>query len=109
MAVLPQAAQTSQVTTGGTSVQVFPGGIGGGFIQNPSDPVDQNVDPPEPLYVDPTGAAPGSAPGAGNGTTFVIYPSGTWEAIEGQSTPTRVNAGTSIHKFSAVYWLPPDA
>lgn len=109
MAVTPQAAQASTVTTGGTSVQTFPGSIGGGFIQNPLDAADQGIspDPAEPLYVDPTGQSLLAGPGNGNGTVFVLQPGQTWPAIAGQSTATRVNAETSGHKFSAVYWLPP--
>ena len=104
--VTPVAAQANKVTTGGTAVQIFPPNIGGAFIQNPLDPLDQNLSPAEPLYVDPTGGTPGSAPGQGFGTTFVLYPGQTWAAIPFQSTPTQVNAATSGHQFSAVYWYP---
>lgn len=104
--VTPVAALASKVEIGGTAVNPFPSNIGGGFIQNPLNPVDQNVAPAEPLYVDPTGGTPGSAPGAGWGTTFVIYPGQTWAAIPGQSTPTNVNAANDGHQFSAVYWYP---
>jgi hypothetical protein len=106
MPVTPIAALASKITTGGTAVTVFPGNVGGGFLQNPRDDLDQNISPAEPLYVDPTGATPGSAPGAGWGTTFVIYPSQLWNVIPGQSTATKVNGATSGHQFSAIYWNP---
>jgi hypothetical protein len=89
-------------------VQVFPGQIGGGFIQNPLSGADQGVTA-EPLYVNPIGVAPGGAPGNGNGSTFVLQPGEMWSAIFGQSTATRVNAASSGHKFSAIYWPPESA
>jgi hypothetical protein len=106
MPVTPRAALVAQVAAGGTSVQVFPTDIGGGIIQNPLSNQDQNVTA-EVLYVNPIGVSPGAGPGAGNGSTFVLQPGQMWQAIFGQSTATRVNAVTSGHKFSAVYW-PPD-
>lgn len=104
--VTPVPALASKVTTGGTAVGVFPTGVAGGFIQNPLAAADQGVTPTEPLYIDPTGNTPGSAPGSGWGTTFVIYPGQNWSAIPYQSTPTMVNGASSGHQFSAVYWYP---
>jgi len=75
-------------------------------VQNPLSTADQNLSPSEPLYVDPTGADPGSNPGQGWGTTFVLQPGQVWAVIPFQSTPTKVNAKTSGHQFSAVYWFP---
>lgn len=103
MPVTPQAADNSIITTAGTAVQVFAAGLVGGLIQNPLSTTDQGVSPAEGLYVDPVGI-PGGAPGLGNGTTFVLQPGEKWSAIPGQTTPTRANAATSGHKFSAVSW-----
>jgi len=106
MAVIPQAANATQIAVGGTSVEVFPGGINGGLIQNPLADADQGVTA-EVLYIDPTGTIPGSAPGAGNGTCFVLQPGQFWPAIPDQTTPTRANAATTGHKFSGVMWRQP--
>lgn len=103
-AVTPVALLTSEVTTGGTPVQVAPGGINGGFITNPSTNTDQGIVTAEPLYVTCVGTSPGSAPGDANGTTFMLYPGGSWNMIAGQTTATWVNAATSGHKFSGVYY-----
>jgi hypothetical protein len=108
MSVLPKAADATQILAGGTSVQVFPGNIAGGLIQNPLSNADQGVTA-ENLYIDPTGINPGSAPGAGNGTCFVLQPGQTWSVIPNQSTPTRANAATTGHKFSGVQWIDPSA
>lgn len=111
MYVNPQAGLVSEVATGGTAVTPVAGatkGIGGGFIQNPYDAADQGLGSAEVLYVDPINE-PGSSPGAGNGTTFVLYPGQTWSMIAGQITPTRVNAASSGHKFSCVWWNQPSA
>lgn len=102
--VTPQALLTSVVATGGTPVQVASGGVNGGFITNPVSEVDQDIVTAEPLYVTCVGSAPGSAPGDGNGTTFVLYPGQTWTMIPGQTTATYVNAATSGHKFSGIFY-----
>lgn len=92
------------VTTGGTAVVSVPANPMGGFLQNPLDPADQGIiGSAEPIYVDPLNV-PGAAPGAGNGTCFVIYPGQSWQIIPGQTTPTRVNAATSGHKFAGIFW-----
>lgn len=104
--VTPVAGVNTQVVTGNTPVIVTASavaGIGGGFIQNPQDPADQGLTDPEPLYVDPVGA-PLAGPGNGWGTTFVLLPGQVWTMIPGQTTPTRVNAASSGHRFSAIYW-----
>ena len=100
---IPQPGLVAVVATGGVAVTVIPGGVNGGFIQNPSDPADQGIGTAEPLYVNAV-AAPGAGPGQGNGTTFVLYPGDRWDVIPGQVTPTQVNALTSGHKFSVTYW-----
>ena len=54
----------------------------------------------EVLYVSPV-----SPPGLeGNGAVFTIYPGYSWDIIPGQTTPTYVNAATSGHKFSVIYY-----
>lgn len=104
-AVTPIPALTTEVATGDTPVTVFPGGIDGGFLQNPMQAADQNIGAAEDIVVNPVGnaVAPGVAGGV-NGTNFRIGPGGSWSAIPGQTTPTSVNAATSGHKFSGVQW-----
>lgn len=102
--VTPIALISSTITTGGTPVQVAPGNVNGGFITNPSSASDQGIGGAEPLYVSCVVANPGSAPGAGNGTTFVLYPGQTWTMIPGQTTQTWVNAATNGHNFSGTYY-----
>ena len=99
-AVTPKAGLTDVVGMGGTPVTVAPGGINGGYVTNPASNVDQNLAVAEDLFVDPVGAA-GLG---GNGTTFRIPPGGTWTMIPGQTTPTTVNANSSGHAFTVVYF-----
>jgi len=104
MAVTPVPADATAVAVGGSPVNAIvatPGGIGGGFIQNPVAPADQGLANTEPLYVDPTG---NPATLAGNGSTFRLEAGQTWTAIVGQTTATSVNATSSGHKFSGVKW-----
>jgi hypothetical protein len=101
--VTPVPGSASIVAAGGVAVVAVPGGPNGGFITNPYDAADQGISSAEPLYVDPVGT-PGAGPGNGNGTTFVLYPGQSWPLIPGQTTVTRVNAQTSGHKFSVVYF-----
>jgi hypothetical protein len=100
--VIPVVGQAVVVVTGGVAVQVFPAGIAGGFIFNGNAESDQGISPTENLYVNPINSFTTLE---GNGSTFIIYPGATWIAIPGQNTPTWVNAGTSGHKFTAIYWL----
>ena len=102
-AVTPVAGLVSQVVVGGTAAIAVPSNPKGGFILNPTDPADQGLAVAENLYVSPV-AAPGSAPGDGNGTTFPISPGGIWQIIPGQTTTTWVNAASNGHKFSVVYY-----
>lgn len=88
------------MTTGGTAVTVVPTGPNGGFITNPLSATDQGIATAEVLYVNPVSGATLN----GNGTTFALQPGQTWLIIPGQSTVTSVNAATSGHKFSAVYY-----
>lgn len=100
MAVTPIAGAASTVVTGGTAVTAVPANPAGGFITNPYLAADQGIGTAESIYVDAVGT-PGLV---GNGTTFTIAPGQTWTLIGGQNTPTQVNAATSGHKFSVVYW-----
>lgn len=95
--VTPLPGLVTTIVNGGTPVEVAPGGVNGGFIQNPNNDTDQGV-PAEPLYVN----AIDSATLNGFGNTFRIEPGGTWFFIPGQTTPTSVNAATSGHRFSVV-------
>jgi|SRR5579859_2372299 len=103
MAVTPVPGTNTVVPVGGAPIQALPPNINGGIITNPVSAGDQGLGAAEPLYIDAVGT-PGAGDGAGNGTTFVLYPGQTWEAIPGQTTPTLVNALSSGHKFTAIYW-----
>lgn len=104
-AVTPQALLTSVIAVGGTPIQIAPGDIAGGFVMNPASEVDQDIPTAEVLYITSVGTTPGDAPGDGNGTTFALYPGQTYEMIPGQTTQTWVNAATTGHKFSGIYYL----
>ena len=100
MPVTPQPGLVTEIATGGDAVIVIPGGPNGGFITNPASASDQGLAQAETLYINPVNAATLQ----GNGTTFAIPPGGTWSIIPGQTTTTSVNAPTSSHKFSAVWF-----
>ena len=101
MSVTPVPGINSIVATGGTAVVAVPANPNGGIITNPYTATDQGGIPlAEPLYVNPVGTA-GTV---GNGTTFRLEPGQSWEIIAGQTTQTTVNAATSGHKFSVVYY-----
>jgi hypothetical protein len=80
--------------TPGNSVVGLGAAINGGWISNPASAAAN-------LYVDPTGNPPNLAEG---GTTFVIYPGGTYVAIPGQTTQTTVASPDANHPFTAVQW-----
>lgn len=92
--VTPTVGQVVTIAVGGTAEQVFPAGIAGGLITNPSGAAGV-------LYVNPLN----SATLIPTGTTFALQPGQSWTAIPGQTTPTTVNAADNGHAFSAVYWL----
>lgn len=92
--VTPVPGTNSTVTTGGTPVQAAPGGISGGFVNNPSTAAGT-------LFVNPVTAAITTA----SGTTFGLAPGQIWTMIPGQTTPTSVNAEDDGHAFTVVYWL----
>jgi len=105
--ITPKPGATSLVATGGVPVVAVVAnslGTGGGYITNPYTAGDQGFDPntgtPENLYVDIVTDATLSA----NGTTVAIYPGSTFEIPAGLTTKVSVNAATSGHKFTAVYW-----
>lgn len=102
--VTPQAGTVSVVAAGTTPVEAIPANPKGGFITNPATAADQgNSAPdalPENLYVSPVGLATLEA----NGTTFSLAPGQSWSVIANQTTATSVNAATSGHKFSVVWW-----
>lgn len=104
MAVTPKAGTNSVVVTGGTPVQAVPANPNGGFITNPLTAADQGLGTAETLYVDPVSTTPGSTPGSGNGTATALAPGQTWYLIPGQTTPTFVNAASSGHKFTVVWF-----
>lgn len=93
--VTPQAGPSSATgPTPGVPVIALGPDINGGWITNPSTAA-------QPLYVDPTGNNPNLTEG---GTTFIIYPGGTYIAIPGQTTVTKVASSDANHSFSAVQW-----
>jgi archaellum component FlaG (FlaF/FlaG flagellin family) len=101
MAVNPQPGTNSVVTQGGTAIEAVPANPqGGGIITNPVSNTDQAVSPAEPLYV----CANGLAGTVANGTTFALAPGQSWNVIPGQITNTTVNAATSGHRFSVIWW-----
>jgi|SRR5262252_2435640 len=101
MAVNPQPGLASVVTTGGTAVTAVPANPqGGGIITNPMSKDDQGIATAEPLYVNAVSAATLG----GYGTTFALSPGQSWNVIPGQITSTSVNATTSGHRFSVIWW-----
>ena len=101
MANTPVIGTNTYVPQGSNPVLVIPANINGGVITNPVSSVDQGITIAEQLYVDPTGVSPGVV---GNGSCFALQPGRSWYAIPNQTTPTYVNAVTSGHRFSAVWW-----
>jgi len=99
-AVIVNPGENTVVTVGGTPVVVFPPNINGGIITNPIALSDQGLPESEPLYVNPIDAATLVA----NGNTFALAPGQSWVGIPGQTTPTTVNATSSGHRFSAIWW-----
>lgn len=92
------------ISTGGNSILSIPPGAYGGYIWNPLLPADQNVDPVEPLYVNPLG----SADVQGFGGTVAIAPGEYWMIPLAKSTSgVFVNALSSGHRFTSVYWIGP--
>lgn len=101
--VTPLPGTNAIVAVGGTpvvAVPALPAGINGCTITNPYLASDQGIVTAEPLYVNPVDAAGTQA----NDNTFALQPGGSWSGIRGQITATSVNAATSGHKFSVVYW-----
>ena len=100
--VTPTAGTNTFIASGGSAVQAAPMNPTGGFITNPLTAADQGISgDPEPLYIDPVGNCASLAAG---GTIFALAPGQTWPLIAGQTTPTFVNAPTSGHNFSVVWW-----
>jgi hypothetical protein len=96
----PVSGTATVVATGGTAVTSIPPGPNGGLITNPASAADQGLSAAEPLYCDSVG----NATLQGNHTTFALAPGQTYAIIPGQTTPTTVNAPSSGHKFSVIYW-----
>ena len=101
MAVSPQGGLAFAVITGGTAVLAVPAGVSGGYITNPSQASDQGISDAENLIVDPVGL-PALV---GNNTSTSLVPGQSFSIIPNSVTPVRVNAATSGHKFTVVYWL----
>lgn len=99
-AVTPQAGITSVISTGGTAETVVPSSPNGGYIVNPYTNTDQNISIAEWLYVDPVTSAIIGA----YGTAVGLAPGGFYNIIPGQTTTLSVNAATTGHRFTVVYY-----
>ena len=100
MAATVTQATATVITTGGSAVAAIPPGINGGLITNPLIAADQGIITAEALYINPITAGGLAA----NGSTFALPPGATWTVIGGQTSSTFVNAATSGHQFSAIFW-----
>lgn len=101
----PQPGAASVVVTGGTpviAVIAVPAGIGGGYVTNPLLATDQGISTAEVLYINIVAAATL----ASNGTTVALQPGQSFTLPAGQNSATSVNAVSSGHKFTCVWWLP---
>lgn len=99
--ITPTVGSNTVITTGGTSLLVFPAGCYGGYITNPLFSTDQDLVTAEALFIDPTG----ECGLAGYGTTIRLEPGQTWIVPAPKSTlAVWANAATSGHRFTAVYW-----
>lgn len=102
---VPAAGTNNTVAVGGTAVIALTGPLRSAYISNPLAALDQGIGAAEVLYVDPV-AVPGSAPGAGNGTTSTLQPGQSW-TLPGPipaGVVVRVNAATAGHKYNVVAW-----
>ena len=93
-------AATAKVKTGGVSVAAVWAAPGGGRLTNPASAQDQGLGATEPLFysfVDPAALT------AGQGT-FELLPGQQASFPLGLETPVWVNATTTGHKFSAVFF-----
>lgn len=98
--VTPVVGSASAIVTGGTAVTVVPPNPNGGYISNPYSASDQGISVAEWIYVDPvTSAILGSY-----GTTSGIAPGGSFNIIPGTTLPTTVNAATTGHRFTVVWY-----
>lgn len=100
MSVTPTKGSNTQIVTGGAPVVAAPATLNGGYITNPVLASDQGVATAEPLYVDP--ATPPST--QANGSTIALQPGDSYALIPNSSTPVYVNAASSGHKFTCVYY-----
>jgi hypothetical protein len=99
--ITPQVGTNTEIVTGGVSLVALPAGCYGGFIVNPLTDADQGLGTAEALFIDPID----ECGLAGNGTTIRLEPGESWQVPAPKSTlAVWVNAATSGHKFTAVYW-----
>lgn len=102
--VTPLLGLVTSVAVGGAAVMVIPPGAYGGYIWNPLSTADQNVSPAEPLYVDPIQGPQLQ----GFGSTITLQPGETYFVqIVKSLNGVFVNAATSGHRFTCVYWMGP--
>ena len=100
--VLLHAASTT-VTVGGQSIVALYPPQNGGIIANPPTAEDQGIAIAEPLFVSLTGTATPYE----SASTFALYPGQSISVVVGSVLPVWVNAATSGHKFSAVFFAKP--
>lgn len=103
-AITPLIGLVTVISVGGTAEIVIPAGAYGGYIWNPLTSTDQGLVSPEYLYIDPITSAGLN----GFGSTVALTPGQMFNIPIVKSTlPITVNAATSGHKFTAVYWMGP--
>lgn len=103
MATPVQGPNAITSTTPGTAVVAIAANQAGGYIVNPTDPVDQGLTDPEVLYVNQVSNATLQA----NGTTIALQPGQSYTVIPNTTTPVTVSAKSASHKFTAVQWPSP--
>ena len=96
------AGAAAGVAVGGTAVTAIYGPVSGGLIVNPALPIDQGLAYPEFLYVDLAGTAGTTE----SGTTRALFP-GEALLVPASTKSVSVNAASSGHRFTALFWQPP--
>jgi hypothetical protein len=95
------ASQTP--STAGQPIAAIDTNQGGGYITNPSDPVDQGQVAganPAVLFINNSTAASTIA----NGTTLALQPGQTYNIIPNATSQVSVASKIPSHKFTAVSW-----
>lgn len=102
--VTPQVGLITAIGVGGVSAQAIQPGAYSGYIMNPKSAADQGLMSAEDLFVDPFAACQLQ----GFNTTIRLAPGDIWFVPIAKSTlPVWVNAATSGHQFTCVFWVGP--